>query len=169
MRGAAGKARGGFALWDFFCGQVVVIGKPVATAPEPTWETVQVGVNHHLKIDEPFERVNHSCDPNCGLRLNEWGGFDLVAMRGIFSDDEIVWDYCISEWVVVAMTDSCRCGAAICRGVIRGAQFLSPDVIARCAGFFAPYPEKLLCNDDGGVWASAIVDSEGDMARSTRT
>lgn len=144
VRDAGTKGRGVFALRDFARGELVVTGKPLARAPERTWETLQIDVDHHVKMDEPFERANHSCDPNCGLRPNAWGGYDLVAMRAISAGEEIAYDYCMSEWVSIAIQDACGCGATICRGAIRGGKFLPGDVIARYTGFLAPYYERLL-------------------------
>lgn len=60
--------------------------------------------------------VNHSCDPNAGLRYTD-EGVTLVAIRTIVSGDEVSWDYStalahVSEQLI------CECGAANCRGVI---------------------------------------------------
>jgi hypothetical protein len=146
VRAAGVKGRGVFALRDFVRGQVVVIGKPLARAQERTWETLQMGIDHHIKIDEPFERINHSCDPNCGIQANQWGGYNLVAMRPIVPGEEIVYDYCMSEWVSIAIPGECQCGTSLCSGAVRGGQFLSQHALARYAGFLAPYYEVLLGN-----------------------
>jgi hypothetical protein len=65
--------------------------------------------------------VNHSCEPNCGIR----GLFDIVAMRSIAPGEEITWDYEMTEdsdwWRM-----ECRCGTASCRRVI-GAYRNLPD------------------------------------------
>lgn len=65
--------------------------------------------------------ANHSCNPNCGIK----NLFQIVAMRDIEIDEEITWDYEMTEdneteddksfyyWTL-----SCQCGSPICRGNI---------------------------------------------------
>jgi hypothetical protein len=58
--------------------------------------------------------VNHSCDPNCGIR----GEISYVAMRLIKVGEELTIDY--------AMLDDepyefrCTCGSKNCRGIVTG-------------------------------------------------
>jgi SET domain-containing protein len=64
--------------------------------------------------------INHSCDPNCGVKdLTK-----IVAMRNISSGEEITWDYEMTE---NCSTDpksdyywsmNCKCGSKDCRGTI---------------------------------------------------
>jgi len=54
--------------------------------------------------------VNHSCEPNCGIKgLNR-----IVAMRDISAGEHITWDYEMTEksswWRM-----RCRCGSERCR------------------------------------------------------
>jgi len=60
--------------------------------------------------------VNHSCDPNAGLRFTDTGVF-LVAIRDIAAGEEVTWDYSTtlakSDWHMI-----CQCGAPGCRRVI---------------------------------------------------
>ncbi|HEX8389650.1 MAG TPA: SET domain-containing protein-lysine N-methyltransferase [Sphingomonas sp.] len=62
--------------------------------------------------------INHSCDPNAGLRFTP-AGVLLVAIRPIAPDEEIAWDYSTTVgepgWRM-----ACRCGSANCRGVVEG-------------------------------------------------
>lgn len=37
--------------------------------------------------------VNHSCSPNCGVRLNDAGAYDFVAREPIAAGEEITFDY----------------------------------------------------------------------------
>lgn len=57
--------------------------------------------------------INHSCDPNCGIKKL----FKVVAMRDIFAGEQITWDYEMTEkssWFRM----KCRCGSTLCRKVI---------------------------------------------------
>jgi uncharacterized protein len=86
---------------------------------------------------EPADYINHSCNPNVGLK----GQIALVAMRDIAPGEEACYDY--------AMTDSCPydefecvCGAANCRGWITGNDWKRPELWARYQGYFSPYLER---------------------------
>lgn len=88
---------------------------------------------------EPADRVNHSCNPNAGLR----GQITLVAMRDIKPDEEVCFDY--------AMTDAsdydefkCRCGDPACRGKVTGNDWKRPELWERYAGHFSPYIQSLI-------------------------
>lgn len=137
------KGRGVYTTRAFRRGEVVVVGKPVERSPERTRLTLQLDVDHHARFDLPFELTNHSCDPNCGIKANDFGGYDLVAMRDIAEGEEVTWDYCMTEWVSIAVP-VCRCNAAGCRGRITGGKDLTPALQEKYAGFLAPFYDKLM-------------------------
>jgi len=65
--------------------------------------------------------INHSCDPNCGLRIDDGRAY-LFAIRPILRGEEISFDYSTS---MEGTSDReakrlypCFCGAATCRGTI---------------------------------------------------
>jgi SET domain-containing protein len=67
--------------------------------------------------------TNHSCDPTIWF-VND---MTMVARRDIEPGEEITYDYATSE------TDedfvmACGCGAANCRGIVRGTDHLLPEV-----------------------------------------
>lgn len=77
----------------------------------------------HKFIDSLLARnINHSCNPNCGLK----GLFDVVAMRDIKAGEELTWDYAMSEDSNWRM--KCKCGEKNCRGIV-GAYSLLPEEI----------------------------------------
>ncbi len=71
----------------------------------------------------PDNFINHSCDPNLGFYH---GSLQLCALRDIYPDEELTWDYSTSMdevgWQIV-----CRCGAANCRGQIGAFRSLDPS------------------------------------------
>ncbi len=78
---------------------------------------------HTIQVDEGVflgasggidDFVNHSCEPNCGLRSAN-DTLELVALKEITPGDEITFDYstCI---VLEPELKACMCGAAHCRG-----------------------------------------------------
>jgi hypothetical protein len=101
---------------------------------------VQVTPDHYMgpsgRIDD---LVNHSCEPNAGLRFTDAGVF-LVAIRDIAAGDEITWDYSTtlmeSNWHMI-----CQCRSAGCRRVIGNFATLDPDRQEwfRARNLVAPY------------------------------
>lgn len=76
--------------------------------------------------------VNHGCDPNAWLE-----GLDLVARRPIRRGEEILVDY--ATFYDETMTPfECTCGAAACRGRIRGDDYLL-DLVDRYEGHLSDH------------------------------
>lgn len=82
----------------------------------------------------PGDWVNHSCEPNAGLR----GQICLVAMRDIAPGEEITFDYAMSDGCDYDEF-TCHCGATRCRGRISGDDWSRPDLVERYRGYRSPY------------------------------
>jgi SET domain-containing protein len=73
--------------------------------------------------------INHSCDPNVGIKND-----NMVAMRDIEVDEELSYDY--------AMTDSgdydneCLCGSKKCRGRRSGKDWMISELQKKYRGYF---------------------------------
>lgn len=85
----------------------------------------------------PGDRTNHSCDPNAGLR----GQIVLVAFKNISPEDEICFDYAMSD---ASDYDEfkCSCGSPQCRGIIRGTDWRLPELWEKYKGYFSPYIQR---------------------------
>ena len=83
---------------------------------------------------DPADLVNHSCDPNAGLR----GQISLVAMRAIEPGEEICFDYAMSEGTAYDEF-TCTCGSDRCRGEVTADDWRRPELWERYAGYFSPY------------------------------
>jgi len=101
---------------------------------------VQVTPDHYMgpsnRIDD---LINHSCDPNAGLRFTD-DGVVLVAIRPIAPGEEISWDYSTtltqSNWHMI-----CQCRSPECRRVIGNFETLAPERQEwfRARNLVAPY------------------------------
>lgn len=86
--------------------------------------------------DNPLRYLNHSCNPNLGIR----GSVLFVALRDIRKGEHLTVDYSITEsdmlWDFKIQTGGyCKCGANNCRKIIRSIQFLPQKVYKK----YLPY------------------------------
>jgi len=95
--------------------------------------TLQIDADAHLEVDPPGRFVNHSCDPNCGVRE----GLTLVALRDIAAGEEVTFDYAMTEAEMEPM--SCLCGSEKCRGTIAGYRALTPAQRGRYNEWISDY------------------------------
>lgn len=136
------KGLGVFAKRSFSIGELVVEGKPVSKTKIRTSHSFQVDFNSHVELDEPARLINHSCDPNLGVRNNSLGGYDFIAIKQINPEEELGWDYCTTEYVSIAVKDKCLCESENCRVKIGGYTTLSQKELERYGGFIAGYLKK---------------------------
>lgn len=133
------KGKGVFATRMFKTGETVIVGKIEIVLEENTSHAAQIGINKYVLHAEPVPTVNHSCDPNCGISVNETGGHDFVAMKYIKPGEEITFDYAMRNYSIDYFSVPCVCGSSKCRGYISGWKNL-PDAIKKAyRGFVAPY------------------------------
>lgn len=64
-------------------------------------------------FEKPGVLVNHSCNPNAGIKEDRF----LIAIRNIAKGEEITWDYSTS--VDTAWTMLCKCRKKNCRKEIK--------------------------------------------------
>lgn len=98
------------ALIDF--DQAVAMGDKQGNA-------LQIGYDLYLDTEEPARFVNHSCEPNAGIKNN----VVLVAIKDITKGEEVYFDYSTTmdedEW-----TMECGCGNKNCRKIIKDFKYL---------------------------------------------
>jgi hypothetical protein len=114
-----------FALRSYRAGETIASFSAGTISAEPTYLTVQVGMEKHITLQPEFlQYINHSCDPNVFF---DTSSMELVALKDLQPQDELVFFYPSTEW---KMTQSfhCYCGSPKCLGKIRGAAYLSPGL-----------------------------------------
>jgi uncharacterized protein len=90
-----------------------------------------------LEPAEPADYINHSCNPNAGLA----GQIALLALREIGADEEVCYDYAMSDSSPYDEFD-CVCGAPNCRHNITGNDWQRPELWDRYTGYFSPYLQR---------------------------
>lgn len=81
---------------------------------------------------------NHSCDPTSWFD----GDFVMTARRDIRPDEEITFDYAMTETYLEWSTFECGCGSTECRKVITGNDYLRIDVQKKYDGHFISYIQQ---------------------------
>ncbi|MBC7878739.1 MAG: SET domain-containing protein-lysine N-methyltransferase [Anaerolineales bacterium] len=122
------------SLWG---GRIIHKDELDPSMPRFTQRVLQVDEELYLLTTEEKESTdcfNHSCNPNLGLT----GQIGLIAMRDIQTDEELTFDY--------AMTDGepydefeCHCGSLNCRRKITGNDWKLPELWGKYKGYFSPY------------------------------
>lgn len=113
-----------FALRPYQAGEVIADFSAGTISAEPTYLTVQVGIEKHITLQPEFlQYINHSCNPNVFFNTTT---MQLVALKELVAEDEMSFFYPSTEW---KMTQSfeCYCGSLSCIGDIKGAAYLSRD------------------------------------------
>jgi hypothetical protein len=121
---------GVFANRDIRPGEVILaFGGPVIDFAETKRRgprecmPIQIGRNQYYDTQPPGVFVNHSCDPNAGIRNDR----DLVALRPIRPGEEVRFDYS-TTMEEHSFTMRCLCGAPKCRHVVADFSTLPPPV-----------------------------------------
>lgn len=143
--------KGVFANRDIKKGEVVftikgklvhwVINNQKESLYAPAW----IGMSKHSWIDpdEPARFLNHSCNPDCGIK----GKLKVAALRNIKKGEEITIDYSITEmdklWYM-----KCNCGSKNCRKKIRSIQFLPKKIYNKYAPCIPTYFMKVYQMDN---------------------
>jgi SET domain-containing protein len=151
-RPAGDKGWGSFAVEQISAGETVaafggwIVDRDTLSvmAHDRQSRSIQVDDDLYLVSDEmpePGDMLNHSCEPNAGLK----GSALLVAMRDIAVGEEITFDYAMCD---ASDYDefSCMCGVPTCRQVVTGADWRDPVLHAKYDGWFSPYLVKRIAS-----------------------
>ena len=142
--------RGLFAKGDIKKGEIVVvkggyvltkdqrdeIGKELGPSEIQITEDLFIGPANDGEREGGMMHLNHSCEPNLGLQ----GQIVYVALRDIGTDEELTFDYAMSDDEPGQM--QCRCGAATCRGTITGTDWKRPEIQKKYYGYFSWFIQR---------------------------
>ncbi len=139
LRTTATKGDGIFTTKPFAAGETLLVGRIEKRLSKNHSHASQTGENEYALHAGLISKFNHSCEPNCGIKLNVHGGHDFVAMRHIKANEEATFDYAMRNYRIDHFPGNCTCGEKACRGSITGWRDL-PQTRKDCySGFVAPY------------------------------
>jgi uncharacterized protein len=84
-------------------------------------KALQIGFDKYLDLDIPGVLINHSCNPNCGIKND----YDLIALRRITKDEQIMYDY--STTMDDGYSMECRCNSKNCRKIVEDFKLIGID------------------------------------------
>jgi uncharacterized protein len=134
-----GKGGGVRATRGFQVGETVMIGELEGEVERNDSHATQISRTRWARHHGLGPIVNHSCDPNCGVEVNETGACDFVARISISAGDEITFDYAMRNYSIEHFPGGCLCGTDNCRGSVTGWKDLSAERKADYEGSVAPY------------------------------
>jgi uncharacterized protein len=144
------EGRGLFANKAIAAGEIVVvkggyiltkvqrdrIGKQLGPAEIQITEDLFIGPATMRQREGGMMHLNHSCEPNLGLQ----GQVVYVALRDIAADEELTFDYAMTDDEPYEM--QCRCGSPSCRGTITGLDWRKPEIQAKYDGYFSWFIQR---------------------------
>jgi SET domain-containing protein len=125
------------SLWG---GRIVHQDELDPSMPRFTQRVLQMDDDLYLltaEEKEPTDCFNHSCEPNLGF----FGQIGLVAMRDISPEEELTFDYAMSDGGPYDEFD-CQCGSPQCRGKVTGNDWKLSELWKKYKGYFSPYLER---------------------------
>jgi len=146
LRNSSGKGEGIFATKVFKVGDIVMVGVIEEALNGNHSHASQIGRNEYVLHAGLITKVNHSCDPDCGIRVNKTGAHDYVAIKEIGINEEITFDYAMRNYIIDYFPKKCMCGSDKCRGRITGWKDLPDEKKKEYKGFAAPYLLELDVN-----------------------
>lgn len=149
-RGSDIEGRGLFAKEPMSKGEIVVVkGGYVMTKAQrdkveeklgpaeiQVTEDLFIGPTTQMEREGAMMHPNHSCEPNPGVR----GQIVFVALRDIVKDEELTFDYAMTDDEPYEMR--CNCGATNCRGVVAGRDWMKKEVQQKYDGYFSWFIQR---------------------------
>ena len=139
IKDTVSNGNGVFAVKAFKIGDIALVGRIAEEVTTNSVHASQIGINRFNLYDEVSTNVNHSCDSNCGLQVNDTGCHNLVAIKDIAEGEEITYDYAMENYTIEHFPPQCMCGSSKCRGKITGWKDLPKEKKEEYRPWAAPY------------------------------
>ena len=105
----------------------------------PTRLSIQIDDDKHIEgTDGSNAFLNHGCNPNAYV---DWTNLCLRARRTIASGEEVTCNYFTTDYELHT-TFVCHCGAAECKGEIRGFKYLSREEQEELKPWLPPFLKR---------------------------
>nr|VFK30772.1 MAG: hypothetical protein BECKMB1821I_GA0114274_10186 [Candidatus Kentron sp. MB]VFK75227.1 MAG: hypothetical protein BECKMB1821H_GA0114242_10186 [Candidatus Kentron sp. MB] len=139
LKTTGNRGEGVFATRDFVPGETIMVGRILKRFAENNSHAAQIGENEFVLHSGIIHKINHSCEPNCGIRVNETGAHDVIVRKPIATGEELTIDYAMRNYRIEFFPERCLCGAPNCRGRITGWKDLPEARKREYQGFVASY------------------------------
>lgn len=117
-----------------FSGGKTYKAEKISDLPEEVADhAVQFGEHEWIDTETNGRFINHSCEPNCGIK----GKFKVVALRDIKKGEEIKTDYEMHEDADWRM--NCECGTKSCRKVIGAYKNMPESIRKKYKGYISDW------------------------------
>ena len=108
-------------------GQLIHSIREYQSTSQPSYRSIQTGVDSHIEELGVIAYLNHSCQPNTLVNTTT---LEVYALRPIAVGEELTFFYPSTEWEM-DRPFICLCGAPQCVRVVAGAKYLSVDTLSR--------------------------------------
>jgi hypothetical protein len=139
LRNSESKGEGVFATKSFKINDIVMVGTIEKVLDDNHSHASQIDEDKYVLHSGLISKVNHSCDPNCGIKVNKNGAHDYIAIRNIGLNEEITFDYAMRNYNIEYFPEQCMCGSDKCRKIITGWKGLFDNKKNEYKEFVAPY------------------------------
>ena len=140
VRNTEKYGKGVFAVDDISKGEkVAIFGGYVVKLNEEIEDTgIQIDddlILASFEHTEPTDFINHSCNPNCGLK----GQIFLVSMRDVKKGEQITFDYAMclfSKSEIDFYSFKCMCNENNCRRIVTSNDWEIQELRNKYRGYF---------------------------------
>ncbi len=136
------KGKSIIAQKDLLKGELVISSGVDYYEPRRNNHSVQVEVGKHILMSGEATFLNHSCEPNLGVKNNKKGAYDFFALRNISEGEEVCFDYETTEFISIAVKE-CLCQSHSCRKWIKGFSDHPQFILDRYSPYVANYLQNL--------------------------
>ena len=115
-----------YASRNYNKGEILTSFSSFTLHATPSRYTIQIGEKRHIELQPTMLRfINHSCQPNLFFDIPSR---QVICLEQIIEGQAFSYFYPSTEWEMSEPFD-CHCGSENCLKIIKGAAYLSKDVV----------------------------------------